>query len=276
MQLIKNYLYNAWYQIFVIIVPLITTPYISRVLGSYGVGVNAYTSSIVQFFVILGGLGINLYGNREVAYVREDRQRLSRLFGEIELLRLLAIVICLVIFGVYLLTDPQYRVQLILQAVLILATGLDISWLFMGQEDFKRIVLKNAVVKLVSVTLILWLVKTPEDLNWYILIISGSTLIGNLTLWGPLKRMVDWVPLKQLNWRRHFKPALVLLVPQVASQIYLVLNKTMLGQMVGVTATGYFDNSDKVVKLILSVVTATGTVMLPRVAATFKAGNLKR
>ena len=276
MQLIKNYLYNAWYQIFVIIVPLITTPYISRVLGSYGVGVNAYTSSIVQFFVILGGLGINLYGNREVAYVREDRQRLSRLFGEIELLRLLAIVICLVIFGVYLLTDPQYRVQLILQAVLILATGLDISWLFMGQEDFKRIVLKNAVVKLVSVTLILWLVKTPQDLNWYILIISGSTLIGNLTLWGPLKRMVDWVPLKQLNWRRHFKPALVLLVPQVASQIYLVLNKTMLGQMVGVTATGYFDNSDKVVKLILSVVTATGTVMLPRVAATFKAGNLKK
>ena len=276
MQLIKNYLYNAWYQIFVIIVPLITTPYISRVLGSYGVVVNAYTSSIVQFFVILGGLGINLYGNREVAYVREDRQRLSRLFGEIELLRLLAIVICLVIFGVYLLTDPQYRVQLILQAVLILATGLDISWLFMGQEDFKRIVLKNAVVKLVSVTLILWLVKTPQDLNWYILIISGSTLIGNLTLWGPLKRMVDWVPLKQLNWRRHFKPALVLLVPQVASQIYLVLNKTMLGQMVGVTATGYFDNSDKVVKLILSVVTATGTVMLPRVAATFKAGNLKK
>ncbi|VDG20410.1 flippase (plasmid) [Lactobacillus plantarum] [Lactiplantibacillus mudanjiangensis] len=276
MKLVKNYLYNAWYQIFVIIVPLITTPYISRVLGSYGVGVNAYTSSIAQFFVIFAGLGINLYGNREIAYVQHGKEKLSQLFWEIELLRLIAVLIGCAIFGTYLLTNPKYEMALLLQGGLIISTGLDISWLFMGQEDFKRIVLKNAIVKIVSVILILIFVRHATDLNRYIFIISGSTLIGNLTLWSPLRHLVSPVPVSSLKIWRHLKPALLLLIPQIASQIYLVLNKTMLGQMAGITATGFFDNSDKIIKLILSLVTATGTVMLPRVAATFNQGNQKK
>lgn len=276
MQVIKNYLYNAWYQIFIILVPLITTPYISRVLGAQAVGINAYTNSIIQMFAIIVGLGINLYGNREVAYARGDKSEQSQIFWEVEGIRLVMVVIGMLTFMFYLATQPRYATQLELQSLLILATGADISWFFMGNEDFKIIVIKNAIIKVVSVLLILSLVKTSQDLNRYMLIISGSTLAGNISLWPYLKDQVQCVSWSSLKFIRHLKPSLILFIPQISSQVYLVLNKTMLGQMIGTTATGYFDNSDKVIKLILSIVTATGTVMLPHVAKTFHQGNMQK
>ena len=90
MKVIKNFLYNAGYQLLVLIVPFVTAPYISRVLHAGGVGINAYTNSIVQYFVLLAGLGIETYGNREIAYVREDPQKLSRVFWEIQIVKIQA------------------------------------------------------------------------------------------------------------------------------------------------------------------------------------------
>ncbi|KRM12269.1 polysaccharide biosynthesis C-terminal domain-containing protein [Paucilactobacillus suebicus] len=273
---VKNYLFNAWYQVFVLIVPLATTPYISRVLGSTGVGINSYTNSIMQFFVIIASIGINLYGNREIAYVRDNPRKMSQLFWEIETLRLVAVGIAAVIFVGFMVVDHEYQSYMWLQSLFIIAVMFDISWLFLGIEDFRKTILKNTVVKLVSVILIFTLVKSISDLHTYILILSGSTLAGNMTLWPYLKGQIHRVPLSSLRLKRHLRPAIILFIPQIATQIYLVLNKTMLGQMVGVSATGYFDNSDKVIKVILAIVTASGTVMLPRVAKTFSTGNMNK
>lgn len=276
MKIVRNYLYNAGYQIFLLLVPLITTPYIARVLGPHGVGINSFTNSIIQYFVLFGSIGINLYGNREIAYHRDDKQKMSQIFWEIELLRVVAIVVASVAFLIFMMFEQKYHVYLLMQSVLIIAAAFDISWFFMGTEDFKTTVLRNTLVKILSVILIFLLVKSAADTAIYILIISGSQLFGNFTLWPYLRKRLVKVSFRNLRIWRHFRPALVLFIPQIATQIYLVLNKTMLGSISGVVSSGFFDNSDKMIKMVLAIVTATGTVMLPRVANTFARGDIKK
>lgn len=273
MSLIKNYFYNVGYQIFVIIIPLVTVPYVSRVLGSEGVGINAYTNSIIQYFILFGSIGINLYGNRTIAYNRDNKKKMSQIFWEIALLRMICIAISYLIFIIFLSVVSEYQIFYFYQSFLIIAAGLDISWFFMGNEDFKKTVLRNTLVKIVSLIAIFVFIKSKSDIGLYILILSLSILFGNLTLWPYLRKMVNLSNIKQLNLWRHFLPSLALFIPQVATQVYLVLNKTMLGILVGVKSTGYYENSDKIVKVILAIVTATGTVMLPRVANTFAKGQ---
>ncbi|MFZ8764734.1 flippase [Enterococcus diestrammenae] len=276
MSLIKNYFYNVGYQIFVILIPLVTVPYVSRVLGSEGVGINAYTNSIIQYFILFGSIGINLYGNRTIAYNRDNRKKMSQLFWEIAILRMVCIAISYIAFLIFVSVVSEYQNFYFYQSFLIIAAGLDISWFFMGNEDFKKTVLRNTLVKIISLIAIFVFVKSKNDIGLYILILSLSILFGNLTLWPYLRNIVILPKIKELNLWRHFFPSLSLFVPQVATQVYLVLNKTMLGLMVGVSSTGYYENSDKIVKVILAIVTATGTVMLPRVANTFAKGQTEK
>lgn len=118
--------------------------------------------------------------------------------------------------------------------------------------------------------------KSEGDLTNYILILSLSLLIGNVTLFPSLQRYISRPIIKELRIWQHFRPALLLFIPQVATQIYLVVNKTMLGSMTSVQSAGYFDQSDKMIKMVLAIVTATGTVMLPHVASAFANKEYRR
>lgn len=276
MKLIKNYFYNVGYQVFILLVPLVTTPYITRVLGSTGVGINAYTNSIIQYFILFGSIGISLYGNRTIAYERDDKQKMSQSFWEISILRFITITLAYVAFLVFLLFTKKYHQFYFYQSFQVIAAAFDISWLFMGLEDFKRTVLRNFMVKIISVISIFMFVKTSHDVGIYILVLTLSTLFGNLTLWGYLKRMVVGPNWHHLNLIKHINPSISLFVPQIATQVYLLLNKTMLGSISGVQSSGFYENSDKIVKIILAVVTATGTVMLPRMAHTFATKNFEQ
>lgn len=276
MKLVKNYFYNVGYQVFVLLVPLITTPYISRKLGSNGVGINAYTNSIIQYFILFGSIGISLYGNRTIAYERDDKKKFSQSFWEISFLRFITIGIAYLAFLLFLSRSKTYHEFYYYQSFQIIAAALDISWLFMGLEDFKRTVLRNFLVKTLSVIAIFTFVKTREDVGVYILVLTLSTLFGNLSLWGYLRKTVSKPDWRHLHLWRHVLPSVSLFIPQIATQIYLVLNKTMLGRLSGVSSSGFFENSDKMVKMVLAVVTATGTVMLPRMAHTFAAKDFKQ
>lgn len=276
MKIVKNYLYNVFYQVFVLIVPLITIPYVSRVLGATGVGINAFTNSNVQYFVLVGSIGVALYGNRQIAYVRDNREKTSQIFWEIFFMRGITIAGVLLSFFIFLLLTTRYHTAYLMQAILIIAAAFDISWFFMGLENFKVTVLRNVIIRLLSLVCIFMFVKTQHDLNLYIAILSLSTLIGNLTLFPYLRQFIDLPKWHELNLWRHVRPSMVLFIPQIASQVYLVLNKTMLGTFISVESSGYYDNSDKIIKMVLAIVTATGTVMLPRVANTFARGNLKQ
>ncbi|MCV3320383.1 flippase [Pediococcus pentosaceus] len=276
MQVVKNYLYNASYQVFVLLIPLITTPYLARVLGPTGVGINAYTNSIIQYFILFGSIGVNLYGNRQIAFVRDDKDKMTKTFYEIFLMRIMTIVLAYAAFLIFLMTTGSYHVYYLAQSVSIIAAAFDISWFFMGVENFGVTVLRNLVVKIITLFSIFIFVKSFDDLNIYITILSLSLLIGNLTLFPNLRRYIGKVKFKNLRVWQHLKPSMVLFIPQIATQIYLVVNKTMLGSMTSVQSAGYFDQSDKMIKMILAVVTATGTVMLPHVANAFMKGEVEK
>lgn len=273
MKVVRNYLYNASYQVFILLVPLITTPYLARILGPIGVGINSYTNSIIQYFILFGSIGVNLYGNRQVAFIRDDKKKLTQTFYEIFFMRIVTIIIAYLAFMIFLLFVDRNQKYYWAQSLSIIAAAFDISWFFMGVENFAVTVLRNLVVKIITLICIFTLVKSYADLNTYILILSVSLLLGNLTLFPSLKRYIGSPRWQSLNLRRHFFPSVMLFVPQVATQVYLVLNKTMLGSMISFRAAGYFDQSDKMIKMVLAAVTATGTVMLPHVANAFANGQ---
>ncbi|MFV1022970.1 flippase [Latilactobacillus sakei] len=273
MKIIKNYLYNVFYQVFVLLVPLITMPYIARVLGPTGVGITSFTNSNAQYFILAGSIGVSLYGNRQIAYYRDNKSKASQIFWEVFLMRMITILASLIAFFVFLGFEKEYHQAYLMQSILIIAAAFDISWFFMGFENFKVTVLRNMIIKLISLACIFIFVRGKGDLTLYIAVLSISQLIGNITLFPHLRRYINLPDWQNLRIWRHFKPSLVLFVPQIATQVYLILNKTMVGKMVSVEAAGFYDNSDKVVKMVLAIVTATGTVMLPRVANTFAKGD---
>lgn len=276
MKVIKNYLYNASYQILNILIPLITVPYISRVLGAHDVGINEYTNSWVTFFYLMGQMGVTLYGNREVAYHRDDLYERSRTFWGVEALQLLTVSASLLAYlAAVLLFSTTFRHYFLLQGIWIIATGLDISWYFMGLEEFKITVVRNTFVRLISIVLIFTIIKDTNDLGKYIVILGGTQLVGNLTLWPYLKGNLIWVKISKWHPFKHFYPALLLFIPTITTQVYLVLNRLMLGRMSTQVALGNFGQADKIVKFVLAVVTATGTVMLPHVANKFAKGDIK-
>ncbi|MHC3376338.1 oligosaccharide flippase family protein [Ligilactobacillus equi] len=276
MKVIHNYLYNAGYQVLAIIVPLITSAYISRVLRPEGVGANAFTNSIIQYFILLASIGIGYYGNREIAYVRENRTKMSQTFWEIQIIKTLMTLIAYLVFVVFMMFYTLNKTYMWAQSINLVAVAFDISWLYMGIEDFKRTVIRNTLVKIVSTIAIFIFIRDAQDVTLYIIVLALSTFIGNLTLWSHLCFLLEKVSFKELNPWRHFVPAVAMFVPQIATQLYVQLNRTMLGVMIGETASGYYQYSDSLVKLVLALVTATGTVMLPHVSNAFSKGDMNK
>lgn len=274
MKVVKNYLYNVGYQVLAIIVPLITSAYVSRVLRPEGVGANAFTNSIIQYFILIASMGIGYYGNRQIAYVREDKYRKSQAFWEIQIVKTIMTLIAWIAFCLFMLIYTRQAKYMWAQSLNLIAVAFDISWFYEGIENFKVTVLKNSFVKILSMIAIFLLIKSPDDVTLYIIVLAASTLLGNLTLWPNLKDNLVKIDLKQLKPWPHFLPMIELFIPQIATQIYVQLNKTMLGAMVAEKASGYYQYSDNLVKLILALVTATGTVMLPHVANAVAKGDI--
>ena len=270
----KNYIYNVAYQILITILPLITTPYVSRVLNAEAIGIYSYTISITTYFILFGSLGVALYGQRKIAYYQTDKIKRSKIFWEINILRFVTMTIAMVIYYFIYVRQGEYKIYYEILLIELLANCLDISWFFRGIEEFKKTVVRNTIVKLISVALIFTLVKSVDDLYKYFIIYVLSTAIGNISLWLYLPKYIEKVKINELNILKHLKPTIILFIPQIAVQIYTVLDKTMIGMIVSDKAeVGYYEQSQKIIKLLLSIITSLGTVMLPRMAATFANGD---
>ena len=276
MKVIRNYLYNVGYQVLAIIVPLITSAYVSRVLRPEGVGANAFTNSIIQYFILFASMGIGYYGNRQIAYVRDNRPKMAKTFWEIQIVKTIMTLVSIIAFEIFLIFYTRQFDYMVAQSLNLIAVAFDISWFYEGVENFKVTVLKNSLVKIVSMIAIFVFIKGPYDVTLYIVVLALSTLLGNLTLWPDIYRDLPKVKVRSLNPWIHFLPMVELFIPQIATQVYVQLNRTMLGVMVNETASGYYQYSDSLVKLILALVTATGTVMLPHVANAVSHGDMKK
>lgn len=267
---VKNYMFNLIYQLLSLVLPLVTTPYLSRVLGSEQIGIYGYTLSIVTYFVLFGSLGVAMYGQREIAYVQNNKEKRSKSFWEIVLVRFITLGISLGVFYFTFGIKGDYAVYYRIFSLYIVSNAFDISWLYQGIEEFGKTVIRNLFVKISSLILIFVCVKNQNDLAKYIFIFVVSELLGNITMWMYLPKYIQKVKIKELDFKAHIKPTLLLFLPQVATQIYTVLDKTMVGLIAGdMNEVGYYEQAQKVVRAALIIITALGTVMASRIAAIY-------
>ena len=225
----KNIAISTVYQVLLIILPIITAPYVARVLGPDQSGIYDYTNSIQTYFAMFAALGTASYGAREIARVRNDIAMRSKLFWEIELMTVMTSTVCIIVWFIFIAFTPQYKVIYLVLTMGLFSTMFDISWFFAGMEQFKYTVTKNAACKLIGVVLMFLFVKKQDDLLLYIIIITASTMIGNLSMWLYVPRFTEKVDFKTLQFRKHFHETLIYFVPSIATSVYTVLDRTLIG-----------------------------------------------
>jgi O-antigen/teichoic acid export membrane protein len=273
MKLIKNMMYNTVYQVLILILPLITAPYVSRTLGTTGVGIYSSTAAWLGYFVLAGGLGITLYGNREIAYHQKDKESRSRVFYELLSLKFITVALALIAYLVFVFLQNKWQPYFLLQGITLIAVAFDVSWFFMGLENFKVIVVRNTIIRLLLTVAIFVFVKTPNDLWLYILLLALSTLIGNMTVWPFLRREIIKIPFRSLNIFQHFRPVTMLLLPQVSITIYTSLNKNLLQIFSGLDSVAYFTQTYMIIILGATLVSSFNSAFLPHLSGLFSSGE---
>ena len=267
----KNYIYNLSYQLLTLFTPFITTPYISRVLGAEGIGIYSYTTSIVSYFILLASLGVASYAQREIAYHQENQYIQSRIFYEVFGIRLLTVTASLVSYYV-LLSHFAHEQPIIywVQALNILAVLFDISWFFQGLEEFGKIIFRNFIIRLLNIIGIFLLIHDETDLLLYIGLMSIMNIIGGLSIWLYLPKYLVHVAKSDIDVFRNFKIIIQLFLPQMAIQVYTIFDKTMIGVLTASNLeNGFYEQAEKISKMLLMVVTSLGPVMMPRIAAAY-------
>lgn len=263
----KNFLYNVLYQVFVFIIPLISTPYISRVLGVNNVGIYSYTYSIVYYFMLAAMLGINNYGAREIAKVSSDKREMSKKFFSIYFLQLFCSSIMLIAFILFsLVMNYENKNILYIQIIFLISCVFDINWFFFGLEKFKITISRNLIIKILSLIAIFIFVKTSNDLWIYTLIMSGSTLISQIYLWIFVGKEIQYEKVTTKEVFSHLPQCLILFIPVIAYSIYRIMDKTMIGALANTVELGNYESAEKIINIPISFITALGTVMMPHMA----------
>ncbi|MBR6168849.1 flippase [Candidatus Saccharibacteria bacterium] len=263
----KNFVYNTIYQLFSIIVPIILAPFLSRRLGVGGSGIYSYTYSVVYYFTLFTLLGINNYGSRLVAKVREDKKEVSKVFWELASLQLTLGTIMVSLFLIMTFTVfDKYRIIYLIQGLFIFSAALDINWFFYGMEEFKLTVIRSLIIKVINFICILIFVKSPDDVWVYALIMSTSALANQIVLWPFMRTRVIFVRPTIKNMKKHIKPLLVLFIPVIAISIYKIMDKIMIGIISNVNEVGLYEYGEKINSIPLTIIAALGTVMLPKIS----------
>lgn len=267
---VKNYIFNASYQVLALIVPLITTPYISRVLQADGIGVYSYTYSIVSYFTLCAVLGTATYGNRIFGILQDNLEERTKRFWDIFLLRVITSSIALAIYMVYAVVIAADKWIAVIQSIYIVAVMFDIAWYFQGLEEFKKIAIRNYIMKIINIIYIFAVVKISQDLWKYVLGLAFFTLVGNLSIWIYLPKYVMHLNKYRPNPFYDIRTIFQLFIPSVATQVYAMLDKSMIGWFSSTSfENGYYEQSEKIVKMCLMLVTSLSTVMIPRISKAF-------
>ena len=258
----KNFLYNIVYQIFILILPLISAPYISRVIGAEGLGTYSYTYSIVSYFVMFAMLGINNYGNRLIAQNRDDEHKMSKKFWSLYIMEFIITTIVLIAYIFFIaFIAKEDKIMYILQLGFILGSFFDINWFFFGLEEFKITVTRNTIIKILSFISMFIFVRKRDDLYIYTIILSVSNLISNIVLWPFVIKKVEKTKVSLREILEHLKPCIILFIPVIAISLYKKMDKIMLGIMSTKTEVGYYENAEKIISIPAAIISALGTVI---------------
>ena len=266
-----NFILSMAYQVLVVILPMITAPYVARVLGADKNGIYSFTASYQTYFSMFAALGTVSYGSREIARNRKNKPLRSKLFWEIELMTVFTSTASVLAFILFIFTRDRYQIFYIPQIMAILAVMFDISWFFTGIEEFRYIVTKNAVFKLLGAVLIFTLVHKPDDLLLYIIILSATTMLGNLSMWIHMPRFLTPVNFRTLRISRHLRETMVYFIPSIATSVNTVLDKTLIGEITRNEAeNGCYDKVVQIINIMKALTfTALNSVLGARISFLF-------
>ncbi len=273
MKIVKNFIYNSCYQILLVILPLVTAPYIARVLGTDGIGRYTYSHSIANYFVLLIMLGLNSYGTRIIAIVRENKEELAEEFSSIYLMQIVTGIIISSIYFYYTFNYRKNDIVFLLQGFYVISAIFDINWFFFGLEKFKLTVIRNTTIKVLGTVLIFTFVKDSSHVGIYTFILAASIFLSQISLWPFLKRYTYFKKVSIKKVSSHIKPNLILFIPTIAVSIYRVMDKIMIGSISNMEQVAYFENSEKLIFVALGFINALGAVMIPTVSNLISKGE---
>lgn len=270
----SNFIWNTSYQVLLILVPIVTIPYVSRILGAEQVGIYSYTNSVASYFVLIAKLGIEQYGVRLISKAGSDRRLRSESFWSAWASQLAASVPAVLLYVAYSMAHPRGGTTIaLLWGFWVLSSALDISWLLFGVEEFRLPTIRNFTTKLLGIAFILIFCRDQGDLWAYVLGISITYLANSLLVLPFIGRYVDFVMPRWSEIKKHFIPNLQLFAPIVAMSLYIQMNKILLGQLSSMEQAGFYEYADKIARMPISIISAICTVMLPHMTAKITSGD---
>ena len=273
----KNAAYNVAYRMFSVFLPLVTAPYLARTVGTDGVGLYSLAWSVSYIFCLIGMLGLNDYGVRTLAKVRDDRETLDRTFSSIWQMQLLVAGVTLLFwFGYVFLVAGEEKTIAFHLTMMSVSCLVSFDWCLMGLDQFKPVALRNTFVKLAAAACVFIFVKRKEDLWIYGFVWSLSTLLGNLSCALTLRGRVRFRPVPMKESLKHLGPCAVLFISVLAVNIYRTMDKVMVSTIAGVDENGLYENAEKIIYCLSGFISAIGTVMMPKVAHMWKNGEKER
>ena len=273
----KNAAYNVAYRMFSVLLPLVTAPYLSRVVGTEGVGLYSDAWTMSELFCLLGMLGLADYGVRTIAQARDNREELDRTFSGIWQMQLMVAGAALLLWLGYVFLFAGEEKTIALHLTMMSVSCLcSFDWCLMGLDLFKPIALRNTFVKLAAAACVFIFVKGPEDLWVYAFVWSLATLLGNLSCAITLKGKVAYRRVSLQETLRHLRPCAVLFISVLAVSIYRKMDKVMVYNIAGKHENGLYENAEKIIYCLSGFISAIGTVMMPKVSHMQKNGETER
>ena len=263
----SNLIYNTIYQITIMILPFLTAPYISRVIGADGLGTYSYSHAVALYFVYFAMLGLSNYGNREIAKNSDNNEKLNKVFSSIYFLQIITSIFVGIVylFYVFFLAKGNKCINVIMFLHVVSAV-FDVSWLFFGLQEFKITSIRQIIIKIVSFISIFIFVKSKNDLWIYTLIMSLSYFLSAFSLWIMMFKKVKVTKCDMRDVLKHLKPCLILFIPIIATSVYRVMDKIMIGSFCDMSQVGYYENAEKIILISLGILNAFSAVVMPKIA----------
>jgi len=252
-----------------LVFPLVTFPYASRILLPQGLGKVNFAAAIISYFAIISSLGIENYGIREAAKIRDDKKELSQFSKEIFIINVFSTFIAYILLIVAILCIPkfsEYKVILFVTSITILFNTIGMNWLYSALEDYLYITIRSILFQIISLVLLFVFVHKETDYIKYAEISVFSNVGSNLFNFIHIRKFISFKTGLKLDLKKHIKPVLVLFIMAITVKIYTVLDTTMLGFMKGDWEVGIYTAATKINKMVLLLVVSCGTVLLPRLS----------
>jgi O-antigen/teichoic acid export membrane protein len=272
----KNYFYNLLLTLANLLFPVLSFPYVSRVLGPEGIGKVQFVFSFAQYFSIIASVGVPIYGMKEIARYKDDAQGRSQVFSELISIHALTSLSLSLIYLVVIFTIPYFNANrdMYLGATLLVLLGFTaIEWLYSGMEEFKSIAMRSVLFKAVGLGLLYTFIKGRGDYSLYLYIMMFSFLGNNILSLFLIKDKVK-LKLSNLQLRKHFMPLVFILGTTLAASMYTDMDTVLLGFLSNDKTVGLYTAAVKLSKIAIPFVTSMGVILMPKIAKDFADKNL--